>query len=101
MAVFLFASFLIAQQACLVSVDRPLMGYRVISILYPVFEQFQVVANTTAVNSDPVDAFDPESLSPVFLERGSAEVETLGRLPLSNKEEHNVKLLGDSVLEHG
>ena len=53
------------------------MGCRVSSVLDPVLDKGQIVANAAAIEPNPVDSFNPVSLKPIFLQCGPTEVEVL------------------------
>ena len=55
-------SLLIAQKGGLVVFDRSQVSFGVMTIVEPVLNQFQIVANTAAVDSDPVNALNPLAL---------------------------------------
>jgi hypothetical protein len=54
--------------------------------------QFQVIANTTAVEPDPVNPFNPFSFQPVALEGFTTEIECFGSLLFANECDHDFSL---------
>jgi hypothetical protein len=54
-----------------------------------VFDQFEVVANAAAVDSYPMESFNPLAVEAVFFEGGTAEIEAFGCLLFADEEKHN------------
>ncbi len=68
-------SSLIAQKTCLIDLDRPLVGYWIVTILQPVLNQLQIVADTARVNANPMDTLNQQSLQPILFQSSTAEIE--------------------------
>ncbi len=41
----------------MIDVDRFLMGLRIVAVLNPVLKKIEIIADTSAVKSDPMDSF--------------------------------------------
>jgi hypothetical protein len=65
------------------------MGRWITTIMQPIFNQFEVVANAAAVDSHPMESFNPLAVEAVFFEGGAAEIEAFGCLLLADEEKHN------------
>lgn len=62
-------------------------------IVEPILDQFQVIANTAAVEPDPVNAFNPLAFQSVALKGFPAQVEGFGSLLFTYKGDHNLNLV--------
>lgn len=59
------------------------------SIVQPVFDEFEIVADTAAVNSHPMKSFNPLTVESVLFERGTAEIQAFSCLSLADEEKHD------------
>lgn len=57
--------------------------------MQPVFDEFEVVADTAAVDSHPMKSFNPLAVEAVFFEGGAAEIEAFGCLSFADEEKHD------------
>ena len=64
------------------------MGFGIVAVMKPVLDEFQVVANAAAIDSDPVDAFNPFTLKSVALQGFTAQAEGGGGLLLVDELNH-------------
>ena len=58
---------LIAEQTLLIGLNRSHVSGRILTIVEPILNQFQVVTDTSAVEPYPVNALNPVSVEPVLL----------------------------------
>jgi hypothetical protein len=57
--------------------------------MQPVFDEFEVVADTSAVDPHPMKTLNPLAVESVLLEDGAAEVEAFGCLSFADEEKHD------------
>ena len=61
----------------------------VTTVVQPVFDKVKIIADTPAVDSHPVESFNPLTIETVFFEGRAAEVQALGCLPFADEEKHD------------
>lgn len=84
---------LVAQQTGLVDLNGPLVSRRVMAVVQPVIDQFQVVTNTTAIHSNPVNALDQQPLHPIAPQGCTAKLQRLGSFLFADKLNHGSSFL--------
>jgi hypothetical protein len=86
---FLNGAPLIAQQISLVCLNGPQVSCWIATIMQPVFDQFKIVSHAAAVDSHPVESFNPLAVEAVLFEGGAAEIEAFGCLLFADEEKHD------------
>jgi hypothetical protein len=81
--------FLITEEVLLIRFNCPQVSSWVSPIMQPVFDEFEIVADTAAVNPYPVKSFDPLAVESVFFEGAAAEIQAFGCLSFADEEKHD------------
>jgi hypothetical protein len=58
--------------------------------MQPVFDKSEVVADAAAVDSHPMQSFNPLAVEAVLFKGGAAEIEAFGCLLFADEEKHDL-----------
>ncbi len=70
------------------------MSSRIMAVMKPVLDQFQIVPNAATVNPNPMNPLNPFPLKSILLEGFAAQAECFGGLLFINELNHSGVLAG-------